>query len=66
MNVLQKTGRKQEALPFRVNERNGDFSTIALAVRVEMPYWRCPIDGRSTDGCADASLRFHLIPKSGS
>jgi hypothetical protein len=26
MNVLQKTGRKQEALPFRVNERNGDLS----------------------------------------
>jgi hypothetical protein len=28
MNVLQKTGRKQEALPFRVNERNGDISTV--------------------------------------
>jgi hypothetical protein len=27
MNVLQKTGRKQEA-PFRVNERNGDFATV--------------------------------------
>jgi hypothetical protein len=30
MNVLQKTGRKQEALPFRVNERNGDISTVTL------------------------------------
>jgi hypothetical protein len=28
MNVLQKTGRKQEALPFRVNERNGDISPM--------------------------------------
>jgi hypothetical protein len=28
MNVLQKAGRKQEALPFRVSERNGDFSPI--------------------------------------
>jgi hypothetical protein len=33
MNVLQKTGRKQEALPFRVNERNGDIATV-----VESPY----------------------------
>jgi hypothetical protein len=28
MNVLQKTGWKQEALPFRVTERNGDVSPI--------------------------------------
>ena len=30
MNVLQKTGRKQEALPFRVNERNGDVSPVSI------------------------------------
>jgi hypothetical protein len=36
MNVLQKTGRKQEALPFRVNERNGDVSTVT-STELQLP-----------------------------
>jgi hypothetical protein len=45
MNVLQKTGRKQEALPFRVNERNGDVTSIDNCERLIAAVGQKRLDG---------------------